>query len=703
MVRIVSLGLCMLLVSNTYAQQQKDSLNRVELKPVIVTAEKRENLLQRTPLSVSALSGLQIERSRTLEMGDLLLSVPNLMTMNVGAPTLSTIAIRGIMTFSVDPAVGVYIDGIPMFDGYSSSIQLLDIERVEVLRGPQSTLYGRNALGGIINILTRQPGDSLRGFAEAGFGKYASQHYSLGLSGPLIKNKLYAGFSGMYDRRDGYYTNQYTNKKYDGPEMYSGNAYLKYKASDRLSFTLNVKGERDNVRGAFPYVLGADSALAHPYVINQNGTNTETRKLYTGSLLAEYKTEGATFSSITGYTYLDDKYTNYDADYSPYDMMTYEAPENMQKTWTEELKVVTAAGRRLQFTGGLFGFIDHKRNTTSYTYGSDYAMVDPNVPYTMNIYGDKHIYGAAAYAHLTWNISDKWKVAGGLRYDAEKRDLTSSTDYVKSPDPAVIISPVNKIKGDNSAVSPKVSVSYIPVSDVLVYATYAKGYRTGGFNQTTSDMSKLNYKPEYTDNFELGFKSEWFKHRLRANVALFYTNWRDQQQTLNLPEIAIQNVGKMKNRGFEVELTGIPVKGLEVSYNFGYVHSEFDALILPDENGANKDYKGNKQVFTPAFTSSLGFTYQYDINAQWSMYVRPEWKLLGKQYMTYYNDLVQDAFSLVNASIGVKYAQFELSAWGKNLTDARYIAYAYATQTRATTPLLLGTPLTWGVSLKTRF
>ncbi|WPQ60114.1 TonB-dependent receptor [Chitinophaga sancti] len=702
MVRIVSFGLCLLLFSNIYAQE-KDTMNRVELKPVIITAEKREGSLQKTPLSVSALTGAQLERSKTVEMGDLLLQVPNLMAMNVGAPTLSTISIRGIMTFSVDPAVGVYIDGIPMFDGYSSSIRLNDIERVEVLRGPQSTLYGRNALGGIINIFTCQPGDTLRGFAEAGFGKYASQHYGLSISGPIVKHKLLAGFSGMYDTRNGYYTNLYTNSKYDRPEIFGGNAYLKYLASDRLSFTFNLKEEQDNVSGAFPYVLGVENALANPYKINQNGTNQETRKLYTGSLLAEYKTHGATFSSITGYTYLSDTYRNYDADYSVYDMITYSTPMNDQMTWTEELKVVTAADRKLQFTGGLFGFIDRKHSQTVYTYGDDYALYDPTAPYTTNIYGDKHIYGAAAYAHLTYAISPKWKVSGGLRYDIEKRDLVTSTDYVKDGSAPVVISPEQKLKGDNNAFSPKLSLSYMPANNVLVYATYSKGYRTGGFNQYTTDVTKLNYKPEYTDNFELGFKSEWFHHRFRANVAVFYTNWRDQQQTLSLPVVAIQNVGKMENKGADIELTGIPVKGLEVSYDLGVVSSEFKALILPDENSENKDYKGNKQVFTPAFTSSLAFTYTYDFGHRWSLFVRPEWKLLGKQYMTYYNDLVQDPFSLINAMVGVKYARFELSGWGKNLGNVKYISYAYATQTKENTPLLLGTPLTYGVSLKTRF
>jgi iron complex outermembrane receptor protein len=678
--------------------------NSLQLQPVVVTAEKRESDLQAVPMAVSAISGKQIERRKITEVGDLLLSVPNLMTMNDGAPSLSTIAIRGILTFSTDPAVGVYVDGVPMFDGYSSSLQFQNLERIEVLRGPQSTLYGRNALGGIINIITRKPDNALHGFAEAGISSYGGQRYGVGLSGPIVKHKLFAGFSGLYDTRNGFYTNLYNNKKYDKPETWNGNTYLKYLVSDKFSLTLNAKGEYNNIRGAFPYVVNADSAFKYPYTINQDGTNLEKRKLYTASLTAQYKTKSTQFSSTTAYTYLSDTYENYDADYSPYNMVIFEMPLQKQKTFTQDFRMTSDYGKHIKLTAGIFGFIDTKPSQTVYKYGEDAAMIDPNAPYTSNIYAERKIYGIAGYANLDYAINDQWTVTGGLRYDYDSRNISFSTDFVKPPDPPMVITPEQKLKGNDKAFSPKLSVSFKPGADKMIYATYARGFHAGGFNQYTSDPDLLNYKPEYTDNFELGFKSEWFNHRLRANAALFYTDWKDQQQTLMLPQNATENVGRLVNKGAELELTGLLAKGLELNYNLGIVQSEYKTLILPDDSGSdNKNYKGNKQVFTPAFTSAISLSYRYSFNDHSSLYISPEWKYLGKQYMTYYNDLVQDPFSLINASLGFQYRFMEVSLWAKNIGDARYLAFAYATQTRATSPVLLGMPRTYGVTLKARF
>ena len=679
-------------------------INPTQLQPVMVTAEKRESNLQQVPSAISAISGRQIEERKVQEVGDLVLAVPNLMAMNIGAPTLSTISIRGILTFSTDPAVGVYIDGVPMFDGYSSSIQFQNIERVEVLRGPQSTLYGRNALGGIINIITRKPDNTLHGFAKANWGNYGQQRYGLGISGPLVKNKFFAGISGMYDTRNGLYTNLYDHKKYDKPETWSGNFYLKYLASDKLTLTLNAKGEYNNIKGAFPYVINADSAFKHPYNISQNDANFEKRKLYTASLTAVYKAESTQFSSTTAYTFLSDTYKDYDADYTSYDISTFEMPLQTQKTFTQEFRMVGSYGKHIKLTAGIFGFIDTKPSQTVYLYGPDAAAFDPNAPYTTDIYAERKIYGIAGYANVDYKINSQFTLTAGLRYDYDWRSLTFSTDFMKEPEPPVIIAPEQKLTGNDKAFSPKLSLAYTPTPDMMFYATYSRGFHPGGFNQYTSDPTLLNYKPEYTDNFEIGFKSEWLDHRLRANASLFYTNWKDQQQTLMLPANAIENVGKLINEGAELELTFLPLKGLEVNYNLGIVHSDYKTLILPDPvDSVNKNYRGNKQVYTPSFTSALSLNYHYTISDQWSFFITPEWKYLGKQYMTYYNDLVQDPFSLINASVGVRYRFMELSIWSKNIGDARYISFAYATQPGVSTPLLLGMPRTYGITLKASF
>lgn len=677
--------------------------SNTQLQEVVVTAEKFENSIQKVPVAMTALGAEMIEQQKVVQIGDLLMSSPNFMAMSTGSPTLNIVASRGILTFSTDPALGVYIDGVPMFAGYGSSLQLMDIERVEILRGPQSTLYGRNALGGIVQVITKRPTNHTRGFVEVSLGNYNHQRYGAGISGALIKDKLYAGFNGLYDSHKGYFINEFTGKDFDFPKSYNGNLYLKYLASDKLKFTLNAKAERNDIQGTFPYAMNFETALANPRTVNQNGTNIEVRDLFNTALTADYRASKYKLSSITGYTYRQQLYEDYDQDFTPLDLIVFESKAQDQKTITQEFKIVTDQGEKWQFTGGLFGYYDRFKSPNTTRFNADYAMFDPNAPYASTLVSTASLFGLAVYGNIIYELSDKWKLSAGLRYDIEDRDMVTYSEFEKEPNP-VQVSEETKIDGSNNAFSPKLNLSFSPNDDLMFYAGYARGFRQGGFNLYTTDPNHFTYEPEYTDNFELGVKSEWLDHKLRANLALFHINWNNQQQNINYPNLFIDNVGEMTSKGIELELTALPFKGLEVSYNFGYTDAEYQTLILPDANGVEQNYKGNKQVFTPNFNSSLSLTYNQKLGNDLELYVLPQWKLLGKQYFNYYNDLVQDPFSLFNLNIGVTYKNYEISLWGKNLADTKYLSFAYATNTADQAPVLYGdSPRIIGISLKARF
>ncbi|MEO8855078.1 MAG: carboxypeptidase-like regulatory domain-containing protein, partial [Ginsengibacter sp.] len=212
----------------------------VRLDEVVVTAEKKEELLQKIPVSITALSAKQVEDYRLWDSKDLTAIVPNLNSNNSGDERNVT-SIRGIVTTSYDPAVATYIDGVNQFslDTYIST--LFDVDRIEVLRGPQGTLYGRNAMGGVINIITKKPTNTVDGFVEASLGDYNMQRYSGALRAPLIKDKLFCGIAGMFDKRNGYYTNEFNNTSFDKQHAFTGNYYLTYLPSENWNVTLNLK------------------------------------------------------------------------------------------------------------------------------------------------------------------------------------------------------------------------------------------------------------------------------------------------------------------------------------------------------------------------------------------------------------------------------------------------------------------------------
>ncbi|MGH2566656.1 MAG: TonB-dependent receptor, partial [Ginsengibacter sp.] len=243
--------------------------NTVRLDEVIVTAEKKEENVQHVPVSVSELSAKNINDYRLWNSKDLTAVIPNLYAGNPGDGRNVT-SIRGITSSSYDPAITTYIDGVNQFTLDTYIPQLFDVERIEVLRGPQGTLYGRNAMGGVINIITKQPPNKTEGFAEISMGNFGQQRYSAGFRTPITKDKLFLGMSALYEGMNGYYINEYTNSKFDKQHSTGGNYYLKYLASARWSLTANVKFLANRNYGSFPLAGSVEDAFAHPFVLNQN-------------------------------------------------------------------------------------------------------------------------------------------------------------------------------------------------------------------------------------------------------------------------------------------------------------------------------------------------------------------------------------------------------------------------------------------------
>jgi iron complex outermembrane receptor protein len=238
-----------------------------------------------------------------------------------------------------------------------------------------------------------------------------------------------------------------------------------------------------------------------------------------------------------------------------------------------------------------------------------------------------------------------------------------------------------------------------------LFAVYSRGFRTGGFTQLSSDPSQpplYPYKPEYSDNIEIGIKNNFFNNRLRLNLALFSTMVTDAQvPTLILPDAitVTRNAGKLSSKGAEFELAATPAKGLQVEYNFGYTDAEYKTLKL-SQGGTTVDLDGKKQIFTPEFTAMLALQYAYDLGTKHrlKLVARGEWVRLGKQYFDLSNTISQDSYSLLNTRFGVATKFGELMFWGRNLGDKKYIAYAYDFGA-----VHLGTPKTYGVTLMANF
>jgi iron complex outermembrane receptor protein len=545
------------------------------LDAVVVSAQKIEEGLQRLPLSVTALTARRVEEYRLWHARELTAVAPNLYSADPGDNRNITSA-RGIVSTSYDPAVATYIDGVNQFNLDTYIPHLFDVERVEVLRGPQGTLYGRNAMGGVINIITRQPANKVEGFAEAGIGNRGQQRFSAGVRLPLVKDKLFFGAAGLYDRREGYYTNEFNHTDYDRQRNVVGNYYLRFLRAATWSFTLNAKYHYNRNKGPFSLVFGADEALARPYKLNQNAVTQMSDNTVNTSLSIRHTAKPFTISSHTAYQSNYRYYTDpIDADFSPLDAISiinnYGDRWNKVEVLTQELGIRSPAGSTsaLQWSAGAYLF--HQRNPVKQAtrFGEDAEQMgapDKNFSLINTTLAEGS--GIAAYGELGYSFTEQLQLTGGLRYDREEKEQQVLGEYQKDPDPVpqFAFRPDTSARASFSAFSPRVSLSFRPTADRALYLSWSRGFRAGGLTPLSSDPSQPPlhaFRPEYSNNIEAGSKNLWWDNRLLLNLAVFYTTLTNAQvPTLVLPDAVTitRNTGRLRSRAWR--LSCVPCRSM---------------------------------------------------------------------------------------------------------------------------------------------
>lgn len=683
-----------------------------QLDEVTVTAQKYEEDAQKVPFSISTLTAKQLKDYGIWDLKDLTAISPNLNSAGPG-DNRTVSGIRGIVTTSYDPAVATYVDGVNQYGLDSYIPQLLDVDRVEILRGPQGTLYGRNATGGVINIITKQPSNTLSGFAGLDFGNYGQQRFTLGIKAPLIKDKLFLGVAGVYSGFNGFYTNTFNNTHFDKQHFFLGNYYLKFLATSKLAFTLNVKNYNNRDNGAFTLAGSPADALAKPYQVDQNATTKMIDNTFHSSLAINYSGRDFNFTSQSSYQVNNRYYTTpIDGDFSPIDAVSvvnnYGGDWNKVRTGIQEFRFTSPASStsKLKWTAGAYGFYHYAPNKQGTYFGADAAAVgSPISNFTsINTNIDRN-FGVAVYGQATYTVSDKLDITAGLRYDHEHKKESIKGEFQPDGGDAMVTRSDTSSTANFKALSPKLNIAYHLSANNNLYATYSRGFRAGGITELGSDPSSpplYTFKPEYSNNYEVGSKNSFFDNRLRANVAVFYTKVNDAQvPTLILPDaITItKNAGKLSSKGAELELNATPVKGLEVDYNFGYTHARYTDLAVGN-NGAIVNLKGNKQIYTPNVTSMLALQYGYSLGGPQNarLIARGEWRYLGDEYFDLANTIEQKAYSKFNARVGVATKNYSLFLWESNIANKKVIDYAYDFGASH-----LGNPRTYGVSVAANF
>jgi iron complex outermembrane receptor protein len=705
-------------------------LQSKQLEEVIVTANKREENILKVNTSITSLSAKKVEDTRTWGLSGLSAIVPNYNYQELGVSFQQIQSIRGIQVFSENPAVSTYIDDVNNIDILANGFAFTDIERIEVLRGPQGTLYGRNAMGGVVNIITKKPTNVTTAFAEVSLGNLGIQRYSGGFKTPIVKGKLFFGLNGLFQKQDGFLKNDIANTsttdaslngKLVGSEnnLY-GNMYLKWLAGKRLTFTLNFKGQQDkSSNSGFMVSQFSDTyAFQNPDKINLARISSHERNILNSSLVAKYQAPAFTITSISALQTIAFGFKDLDFPgiyHSYYDGSIGELLPP-QKVWSQELRINSTKETKLQYTAGLYAFTQKGYEPTTNTAyelsdaeAASFAL--PNGSFLINRNRSNN-YGLAAFGELNYALNSKLKATFGIRYDHEKREAVFNGfgDAVLIGGVVTEIKPNLTASGTYAAVSPKFALSYAPNDNDNFYVTYSRGFRAGGINPSSLPAGiRQTFDPEYSNNYEVGYKSLFADKKVSIAASAFLIQWQDLQfYNLVAPfTYARENVGNAQSAGFEIEFSVLPKKGLQFDGSLGINATKYKDFDLKRVNfGTGVEtitaIGGNKLSNAPGHTLFLGAQYDYEINAKAKAVFRFEVRNIGDSYTDIQNQIKQPSYTLLNTRVGFNFNKFGVFVWGQNLTNKRYLAYrnpdsSFGRQAR------IGAPRTYGVTLSTKF
>ena len=723
---------------NSTSESQEDTIAQYSIEGLWVVDSPKENrVLRDQPVSSSIVQRKALEDSRVFSMKNLTGLVPNLYIPDYGTKYTSSIYLRGIGSRINSPAVGIYVDGIPYFDKSGFDFDYSDIERVEVLRGPQGTLYGRNTMGGLINVRTKSPfdytgTDLMLGAATKGNYRGSITHYH------RISPRFAFSAGGFYNCSGGFYTNRHDGKKIDKGSAAGGRWHGIFKPSSSLSFDLNASYEYTD-DGGYPY--GAyDKATGEYSEPSYDFKSGYRRHLLNAGLITTYSPEslGITIRSATGWQYLKDR-MKMDTDYTPADRFTM-MQNQLQNTLSQEIVVKGSWNEvwgGMDFSTGVSGFYQWNRNNAPLTFGSDFiaslqATMDAamarspvKVKLTDEFMDVPGLYrmptsGAAFFHQSVFN--DIFGAKGlsatlAVRFDYEKVKIdyatSSAMNYLmtmpggRTSEGAYKVEYIGDQFQESMPVLPRIALKYDFNSRNNIYIMAAKGYRGGGFNiQMLSDYMQgdlqknvgtlendpaineaLRYKPEYSWNHELGGHFTSRDARLSADFSLFYMTVKDQQVS-RFVESGLgrytSNAGKSRSYGGEFSLMYKPVYGLNLIADYGYTNAKFTrnlTQVVVTKDGKrvleDRDFKDKYVPFAPMHTLRLSASYSIDLTSRSKLAFGADYTGLGKVYFTEANDVSQKFYGLLNGRITFSTGKNEISLWCNNILDKDYALFYF--------------------------
>lgn len=676
-------------------QFQQPALAQTKIEQMIVTAQKRSQEIQTVPASISAFSGDMLEERQIKTVEDLTYSTPNLSWQMAGA--VVQLSIRGISPDGsspyMDPAVALHVDGIyqPRSAGVLGLV-MSDLESVEILRGPQGTLYGRNANAGIVNMNTKRPTDTFEGSATIFGGSYARYGARGYVSGP-ITDKISARVSALVDRNHGYGRNLHTGKRLFGE--WTHGARLAITAKPIEDITLNISATHSRTHNTQPFsntsppagpnyaslvAAGADTRYTlEPYkTYNTSEPNYNYRYNLLVATIEWDITPDVSLKSITGQQYFRADSVN-DSDGMPVEYIPNKG-FTRSHTFSQEINLSARLFDRVDAVAGLYYLRDDFR------FGYD-AYVQGNLTYNPanprqihNEFNQQLSSSRAAFVDLTVNVTDNLRLlAGGRRTLDERRTVMTALSYFPATGVTTPLTCINRRLPDlnYSSTTGKIGVQYDITPDIMGYVVWQNGFKTGGMNPSVCGNS---YLPERVYSWEAGVKSSLFDNSLILNITGFTYRYNNMQLSRTLGGFTqVDNAATAKLKGLEISAQALLTENLRADLGIGILDSKYGPLFA--QNGAVPgsplvNLTGFQLPRAPKTTLNFGLEYTMRIGDFGELTSRGEVNYVSKNYFTAFNEAIakQDAFATVNAifTLVPDDCPYSFRAFVKNLTDEAY-------------------------------
>ena len=636
----------------------------VSLEEVKVTANKIEERLKDIPQSISVIDGIEIEEKEIRTVEDLLKSVSGISTTTGLHGGIFARGLNGSLFTRTNP-VTIFIDGVAHGNQFGAYVPITNVERIEILRGPSSAIYGKDSIGGVINVVLKEPANEWSGSVGAQYGTYKYRIGTFETSGAVIDDILYIGINGSASKDEGWIANELTGKKSNGKELRNFGVNLKFIPTDRLSFKLFADSYRKKFNGADGMVIPYDKFgnIKKDDIKNvrlENETYT-LEKSNSVALNVRYDFDKIDFNSITTYKKIDQS-SNYDLDagskYFPFHDNRIMFSDMSIKNFSQELRLSSDEEENLRWVSGVFfenEDIDIRR------MGMQFAT-EMDAPAKMNSKT------ASIFAQAIYPIAQKLDLTLGGRYQKIKKDI--KVDTYAYPIGSSKTNPFYSLENDASwnKFLPKIALEYALQDELSVYAAYSKGYLAGGFNSFPMSGTKEDnkFESQTSDNYEIGIKGAY--DRFRFSAAAFYMDIKDTHiyviDPSNPTNFMTGNADKSTSKGVEIEGELRATKELSVNMSASLLKTKYGNYM--NQDGSNN--KGNKIEYNPEYKLSLGASYY----APLGIYARIDGNLIGKTYFNPQNTTSRADYFTIDTKIGYMKRNLDVYLYAKNITDEEY-------------------------------